>query len=76
MIYIDKSHKFAIKEAYSLMINDNIFNRLLIKQYEKIFNLNINKDLNLLVEKKNIKIKNESYITLIAIYTMNKLLKF
>jgi hypothetical protein len=76
MIYIDKSHKFAIKEAYSLMINDNIFNKLLIKQYEKIFKLNINKDLNLLVEKKNIKIKNESYMTLIAIYTMNKLLKF
>jgi hypothetical protein len=76
MIYINKSHKFAIKEAYLLMINDNLFNRLLIKQYEKIFKLNINKDLNLLVEKKGIKIKNESYMSLIAIYTMNKLLKF
>lgn len=62
MSYISKYYKLVSKQASLLFKNNNtLFDKLLMKLFEKIGNM---------------KLKNDSFMTLDAINTMHKLLKF
>jgi len=62
MIYISKYYKLVSKQASLLFKKNNtLFDKLLMKLFEKIANM---------------KLKNDSFMTLDAINTMHKLLKF